>query len=105
MKQDAKGEAAAAAEFDQVRQDIQALTHDLTALLESMKTIAVEESGEALSESVEAIGRRTRALYEKVAAQGEQSAKAVGREIEARPVVSLLVAFAVGFCISRFISR
>lgn len=105
MKQDAKSETAAAPDIDQVKQDILALTRDLAALMEKMKAVAVEDSGEAVRDSVEAIGSNARALYDKVAAQGEQSAKAVGRGIEARPVLSLLVAFAVGFCISRLISR
>ena len=105
MKQYAKSETAVAPDIDQVKQDILALTRDLTALIEKVKTIAVEDSGDAVRESVEAIGSKARLLYEKVAAQGEQSAKAVGREIEARPVLSLLIAFAVGFCVSRLISR
>ena len=105
MKHDAKSDTAAASDVDQVRQDILALKRDLTALIERMKTIAVEDSGEAVRDSVEAIGSKARALYDKVAAQGEQSAKAVGRGIEARPVLSLLVGFAAGFCVSRLISR
>jgi ElaB/YqjD/DUF883 family membrane-anchored ribosome-binding protein len=105
MKQDAKSETAAAPDIDQVREDILALTRDLTTLMEKMKTVAVEESGDTVRESVEAIGSKARWLIDRVAAQGEQSAKVVGREIEARPVLSLLVAFAVGFCISRLISR
>ena len=105
MKQDAKSEIVAAPDIDQVKQDVLALTRDLTALIEKMKTIAVEDSGNAVRDSVEAIGSKARALYDKVAAQGEQSAKAVGRGIEARPVLSVLVAFAVGFCLSRLISR
>ena len=105
MKQDAKSEAAVAPDIDQVKQDIAALTRDLAALIEKMKTITLEDSGDAVRDSVEAIGGKARALYDRVAAQGEQSAKAVGREMEARPVLSLLVAFAIGFCASRLISR
>ena len=105
MKQDAKSETALAPDIDQVKQDILALTRDLATLMEKMKTIAVEDSGDAVRDSVEAIGSKARALYDRVAAQGEHSAKAVGREIEARPVLSLLIAFAVGFCVSRLISR
>lgn len=105
MKQDAKSEAAVAPDIDQVKQDIVALMRDLAALIEKMKTIALEDSGDAMRDSVEAIGGKARALYDRVAAQGEQSAKAVGREMEARPVLSLLVAFAIGFCVSRLISR
>lgn len=98
-------ETSAAPDIDEVKEDILALTRDLTALIEKMKTIAVEDSGDAVRDSAEAIGSKARVLYDKVAAQGEQSAKAVGREIEARPVLSLLAAFAVGFCISRLMSR
>jgi len=56
-------------------------------------------------ESVEELGDKARILYEQVAAQGERSAKAVSRQIEARPILSLAVAFAVGFCASRLLSR
>ena len=44
-------------------------------------------------------------LLEKLAAEGERSTKAVGRQIEAQPVISVLVAFGVGFCVSRLLSR
>jgi hypothetical protein len=70
-----------------------------------MKSVAAEGSGVAVRESIEAIGSKARAPYDRVVAQREQSARAEGREIEARPVLSLLIAFAVGFCISRLISR
>jgi ElaB/YqjD/DUF883 family membrane-anchored ribosome-binding protein len=105
MTQNAKGTTAAPPDIDLVKDDVLALTRDLAALIEEMNTFAAEESGEAVRESVEAIGSKARALYDRVATQGEQSAKAVGREIEARPVLSLLIAFAVGFCVSRLISR
>ena len=105
MTQNTMRKTAAAPDIDQVKDDILALTRDLAALVEKMQTVAVEESGDAVRDLVEAIGSKARALYDSVAAQGEQSAKAVGREIEARPALSLLVAFAVGFCASRLISR
>jgi ElaB/YqjD/DUF883 family membrane-anchored ribosome-binding protein len=105
MTQSAKGKTAAAPDIDRVKDDILALARDLAVLIEEMKAVAVEESGDAVRESVDAIGSKARALYDRVAAQGEQSAKAVGREMEARPVLSLLIAFAVGFCVSRLISR
>lgn len=105
MTQNTKSKTAAAPDIDQVKEDILALTRDLAALVEEMKTVAAEDTGDTLRESVEAMGSKARALYDRVTAQGEQSAKAVGREIEARPVVSLLIAFAVGFCVSRLISR
>ena len=39
------------------------------------------------------------------AAQGQRSAKAIGRQIEEQPVMSLLVAFGVGFVASRMLIR
>lgn len=105
MKQNVKSEPTVAPDIDQVKADIVALTRDLAALIDKMKTIAVDGSGEAVRESVEELGDKARVLYEKAAAQGERSAKAVGQQIEAQPVLSLLVAFAVGFCASRLLSR
>jgi hypothetical protein len=101
MKQNAKSEATVAPDIDQVKEDILALTRDLAALMDKMKIVAADGSGEA----VEALGDQVRVLYEKVAAKGEQSAKAVGRQVEAQPILSLLVAFGVGFCASRLLFR
>jgi hypothetical protein len=44
-------------------------------------------------------------IYESLVAQGKRSGKAIGRQVEEQPVVSLLLAFAVGFCVSRLLSR
>lgn len=101
MKQNAKSEATVAPDIDQVKEDILALTRDLAALVDKMKTVAADGSGEA----VDALGDQVRVLYEKVAAKGGQSAKAVGRQVEAQPILSLLVAFGVGFCASRLLFR
>ena len=105
MKQSAKSQPTTAPEIDQVKEDILSLTRDLASLIDKMKTVAVDGSGEAVRESVEELGDKARILYEKVAAQGERSAKAVGRQIEAQPILSLLVAFAVGFFVNRLLSR
>lgn len=105
MKQSTKSQATTAPDIDQVKEDILALTRDLAALIDKMKTVAVDSSSEAVRESVEELGDKTRILYEQVAAQGGRSAKAVSRQIEAQPILSLLVAFAVGFVVSRLLSR
>jgi ElaB/YqjD/DUF883 family membrane-anchored ribosome-binding protein len=105
MKQSTKSQPTTPPDIDQVKDDILALTRDLASLIDKMKTVAVDSSGEAVRESVEELGDKARILYEQVAAQGERSAKAVSRQIEAQPILSLLVAFAVGFCVSRLLSR
>jgi hypothetical protein len=40
-----------------------------------------------------------------LAAQGERSMKALTRQVEEQPVMSLLLAFALGFAGSRWLSR
>ncbi|MET4807580.1 hypothetical protein [Limibacillus sp. MBR-115] len=105
MKKTAKSESAISQDFDQATEDFAALTRDLTTLIEKMKAIAVGSSNEAVCKTVEELRTEAQALFEKVAAKGQQSSKAVGRQIEARPVLSLLVVFAVGFCASRLLSR
>jgi hypothetical protein len=40
-----------------------------------------------------------------LAAQGERSMKALGRQVEEQPIMSLLLAFALGFAGSRWLSR
>ena len=51
------------------------------------------------------IGDLAEGIYETLAAQGKRSGKAIGRQIEEQPTVSLLLAFAVGFFVSRLLSR
>lgn len=105
MEDSVKGSPAAAPGLDQVKDDIVALSRDLAALLDKMKAVAVGGAGEAARESAEQLGESARMLYDRLATQGERSAKAVGRQIEAQPVLSLLVAFGVGFCASRLLLR
>lgn len=105
MKQETKDGASVAPDIEQVRADILALTRDLAELIDKMKTAALDGSSEALHDSASAVGDKARSLYGKVAAQGERSAQAVGRQVEAQPVLSLLIAFAIGFCASRLIAR
>jgi hypothetical protein len=104
MERSVKSQPAAPG-IDRVKDDIVALTRDLAALMDKMKTVVVDGSGEAVRDSAEQLGDRARQLYEELLGQGERSAKAVGRQIEAQPILSLLLAFGVGFCASRFLSR
>jgi len=60
---------------------------------------------EAYRYYVEQISGEAMRAYENLAAQGERSVKVIGRQVEEQPVVSLLLAFAVGFLGSRMLSR
>ena len=100
-KESAKTGNGTAPEIDQVKDDIAALARDVAALVDRMRVLAGEEAGEAVGD----LRDKARHLYENAAAKGEQSVKAVGRQVEERPLLSLLVAFAAGFVVSRFLSR
>lgn len=105
MQQNAKEQLAAAPGIDQVKDDILILQRDLASLFDRVKSAAVDGTGGPMLESAEQLGDGARLLYRKLAGQGERSVKALGRQIEAQPVVSLLVAFGIGFCASRLLSR
>src|ERR1041385_4052446 len=105
MEQAMKSDPAAAPGIDQVKDELAALQRDFAALVEGLKTTAVDGAGAAVRASADRVGDGARLLYDRLSAQGERSAKAVGRQIEAQPVLSLLLAFGVGFCASRLLAR
>jgi hypothetical protein len=76
-------DAEANPDLQAILNDVAALKSDLAALVRGMKN----------------------GVYENLAAQGERSVKAIGRHVEEQPVMSLLLAFAVGFIGSRLLSR
>ena len=93
---DSKTRAAAedvADEVSRLREDLSSLKADIARLVKSMRSDAGE------------IGEEAQELYVKLAKEGERSARAVVRELEERPLTTLLVAFAVGFIGGRFLPR
>jgi hypothetical protein len=70
-----------------------------------LKTDALNGASEAAQSAVGRISEQAESIYESLAAPGKRSGKAIGRQVEEQPVVSLLLAFAVGFCASRLLSR
>ena len=85
--------------------DLAALKRDLATLMSHLKTDALNGASEAAQGAIGRINDQAESIYESLAAQGKRSGKALGRQVEEQPVVSLLVAFAVGFCASRLLSR
>ncbi len=82
----AHGSGEAAAEFEKIRKDIASLREDLARLV---KTLTSDARGE--------ISEETRRLYAGLFDQSERSARAIAREVEERPLTTLLLAFGVGF--------
>ena len=80
-------------EVSRLREDLAALKGDIARLVKSMRSDAGE------------IGEETQQLYAKLVKDSERSARAIVRELEDRPLTTLLVAFAVGFIGGRFLPR
>jgi hypothetical protein len=84
-----------------IMSDVAALKRDLSALLHSVKTnVGADARG-----MIGHLGDEALDAYHTLAAQGQRSAKAIGHQVEERPVMSLLLAFGIGFLGSRLLSR
>ena len=92
-------------DFDAIIRDVAALRQDFADLMSQMKSGAFKGANEAAENILGQLGDKANHLYDNVSAQGQRSVKAIGRQVEERPVVSLLIAFGVGFVASRLLSR
>lgn len=101
----AKPETEAPVDFDAIVSDLAVLRQDFADLMSQMKSGALKGANGAAENILNQLGDRAGHLYDSVTAQGERSVKAVSRQVEERPVASLLVAFGVGFIASRLLSR
>ena len=101
----ANSDVEAPADFDAVVEDLAALRRDFAALIGQLKSGAFKGANNAAENVLGELGDRANRLYDSVAAQGQRSAKAIGHQIEEQPVMSLLVAFGVGFVASRMLIR
>jgi ElaB/YqjD/DUF883 family membrane-anchored ribosome-binding protein len=91
--------------FDAIVDDLAALRRDFATLMSQMKSGAYKSASDAAENTLGQLGDRANRLYDSVAAQGDRSVKAIGRRVEEQPVMSLLVAFGVGFIASRLLIR
>ena len=96
--------AEASPELQAIMGDVAALKRDLATLIRQMKIDAGDDVACERS-AVGQLGDEALRTYEALAAQGDRSIKALGRQVEEQPVASLLLAFAVGFLGSRMLSR
>ncbi len=101
----AKPDVETPAEFDAIVDDLAALRRDFAALMSQMKSGALKGANDAAENTLGQLGDRANHLYDSVAAQGGRLAKAIGLQVEERPVMSLLIAFGVGLIASRLLSR
>jgi ElaB/YqjD/DUF883 family membrane-anchored ribosome-binding protein len=88
-------------DFDAIVGDLAALKSDFGALMSKMRSSTLDGAENALDQ----LGERAGRIYDRVAEQGERSVKAVGRQVEERPVISFLIALGIGFIASRLLIR
>lgn len=85
--------------------DLASLRRDITTLTDHLKIGAVNGAKGAARDAAGHLGDEAERLYSSLAAQGQRSLKALGRQVEEQPMMSLLLAFALGFAGSRLLSR
>lgn len=84
-----------------LQSDIAALKRDVTSLVEHLKsgaTTGAHNAADYLDDSA-------KKLYHDVAAEGQRTAKALGKQIEDYPLAALLIALGIGYIGGRFLSR
>jgi hypothetical protein len=84
-----------------LQDDIATLKRDVASLIEHLKlgaTTGAQSAAEQLEDGAHRICRG-------VAAEGERAAAVVCRQIEAQPLVALLIALGVGYIGGRLLSR
>jgi len=81
-------------DLDTIRDDLDALKADLGGLLKHVKSGAVDGMSD-----------EAKRLYGKLAAQSGESLETFARQVEEKPLASLLIAFGVGFIFARILSR
>jgi hypothetical protein len=89
-------------DLDTLADDVAALRRDLAALIAHVKDGGI--SGSARQVTAE-LGEEAKALYARLAAEGEHTAEAISRRIDEQPLTSVLLAFAAGFVAGRILPR
>jgi hypothetical protein len=92
-------------DLDAIVSDLASLRRDFATLMDHLKIGAINGANGAARDAAGRLGDEAERLYGNLTAQGERAVKAVGRQVEEQPVMSLLLAFALGFAGSRWLSH
>jgi ElaB/YqjD/DUF883 family membrane-anchored ribosome-binding protein len=98
-------DAETALDLQAIASDIVSLKRDLAELMRHLNLAAGEKTRTAAQSAVEQINDEASRAYENLMAQGRRSVKAIGRQVEEQPLITLLLAFAVGFLGRRMLVR
>jgi ElaB/YqjD/DUF883 family membrane-anchored ribosome-binding protein len=88
-------------DINAIMSDIASLKQDLAALAGHLKDGAVSAGGDAAGQ----LSGEAKRVLDVLSAQGSRGAKAIGQQVEEQPVLTLLLAFAVGFVGGRLLAR
>lgn len=92
-------------DIDAVIADVAALKRDFTKALENFKNNTLDDAVEQAQDFAEDLTGEVAGMYKNAKKRGQRQLKAVSRRVEDQPIASLLVAFSVGFVVSRLLSR
>lgn len=88
-------------ELDQLKSDVATLREDMATLIDTMKAAGMEQGREAYDRAYS----RARQAGERVRERAGEAYGVVGREVEDRPLTSVLVAFGTGFVVGMLLDR
>lgn len=91
--------------LDAISSDLAALRRDFAALIADLKAGPLDSAKASAQQAAEQLSGRASELYGQASAKAERSAEVIAREIEERPLTTLLIAFSVGFIASRLLLR
>lgn len=85
------------------QKDIDALKADIDALKRDLATAVADlrDAKGAVSGIAQQLGDEASALYREVADRGAKATEALGAKVEEQPITSVLLAFCVGYIVSR----
>lgn len=88
-------------ELDQLKSDVATLREDMSTLIQTMKQAGMEEGREAYDR----VQARARQTGEDARRRANEAYGIVGREVEERPLTSILAAFGTGFVVGMLLDR
>lgn len=93
--------ANAESDIQQLVADVQALKRDLAALADHSRGTIWSSAADTAG----AIGDEAQRLYSAAAKEGRRQVKAVSHQVEEQPLLSILIAFGIGFLGGRILPR
>ena len=91
-------------DIDAVLADVASLKRDLAKAISRFKDSTEDSVGEA-HDFVDDIKDELAGIYKDASKRGQKTVKKMTGKVEDQPVAALLIAFGIGFVLSRLISR